>query len=89
MRWKKNVTVTREQGNVMLHLGKKQCNVPESDIYLVEVIKKGIHEDEKLKELIMEHDNSNETVTGLTLAKFILDYQDYLEKDNGYYEITM
>lgn len=89
MKWKKNVTVIREQGNIILCLGKKQCSVPETDIYLVKAIKTGVHDEEKLKELIMEHDSSNETVAGLTLAKFILDYQIYLEKDNDYYEITM
>lgn len=89
MKWKKNVTAIREQGNVILCLGKSQCPVPEADLYLVKAILKGVHEEEKLKQLIMEHDNSNETVAGLTLAKFILDYQDFIEKDNGYYEITM
>ncbi|HEX3021646.1 MAG TPA: hypothetical protein VHP81_04550, partial [Lachnospiraceae bacterium] len=60
-----------------------------ADLYLVEAIRKGIHEDDQLKKLIMEHDSSNEIVAGFTLAKFILDYQSYLEEDRGYYEITM
>lgn len=89
MKWKKNVTVIREQENVILCLGKNRCSVPEADIYLVKAIQKGIYEEEKLKGLIMKHDNSNEIVAGLTLAKFILDYQNFVEKDNGYYEITM
>ena len=89
MKWKKNVTIISKQGNVILCLGKKQRPVPELDIYLVKAIQKGIHDEEKLKELIMEHDNSNEIVAGFTLAKFILDYQNFVEKDNGYYEITM
>ena len=89
MKWKRKVTVTREQGESVLCLDKNRCSIPKADLYLVEAIWKGIHEDEKLKELIMEHDNCNEIVSGLTLAKFILDYQSYLEEDHGYYEITM
>lgn len=89
MKWKKSVTVIREEGNIILCLGKKQCPVSETDTYIVEAMIKGVHEEEKLKELIMERDNSNDTVAGLTLAKFILDYQIYLEKDDDYYEITM
>lgn len=89
MKWKRKVTVITEEGNVILCLGDNHCSVPETDLYLVNAVKKGIHEEEKLKELIMEHDNANEIVAGLTLAKFILDYQSYLEEDHGYYEITM
>lgn len=89
MKWKRKVLIITDQEKVFLCLGENRCFVPEADIYLVEAISKGIHEEEKLKELIMEHDNSNEIVAGLSLAKFILDYQSYIEKDNGYYEITM
>lgn len=89
MKWKRKVTVTREQEEVFLCLGKERCAIPESDIYLVEAVWKGTYEEEKLKELIMKHDNCNEIVSGFTLAKFILDYQNYIEKDHGYYEITM
>jgi len=89
MKWKKNVTVIEEQEIVILCLGKNQCPVKEADLYIVKAIKKGIYGEEKIKEMIMKHDNSNEIVAGLTLAKFILDYQSYLEKDKGYYEITM
>lgn len=89
MKLKRKVTVIREAGDVFLCLGQNRCSIPESDLYLVEAIRKGIHEEDRLKELIMEHDNSNEIVAGLTLAKFILDYQSYLEEDNGYYEIIM
>ncbi|MFA9466318.1 MAG: hypothetical protein ACERKN_18780 [Velocimicrobium sp.] len=81
--------VTIEQGKFVLCLGENCCLVPEADRYLVEAIREGIHQVEKLKILIMEHDNANEIVAGFTLAKFILDYQDYIEKDQGYYEITM
>lgn len=89
MRWKKKVEVLKEQGNSILCRGKNVRVVLEEDLYLVEAIKKGVHEEEKLKKLIMEHDNANEIIAGLTLAKFILDYQSYLEEDDGYYEITM
>jgi hypothetical protein len=89
MKWKRKVTVSTEQGNMFLCLGENRHPVSESERYLVEAIKAGIHEEEKLKELIMEHDNCNEIVAGFTLAKFILDYQNYIEKDNGYYEIIM
>jgi hypothetical protein len=89
MKWKRKVTVITEQGNTSLCLGDSRCPVPEADLYLVEAIRKGIHEDDQLKKLIMEHDSSNEIVAGFTLAKFILDYQSYLEEDRGYYEITM
>lgn len=89
MNWRRKVTIITEQGKIFLCLGENRCPVPEVDRYLVEAIKNGIHEQEKLKELIMGHDKSNEIVAGLTLAKFILDYQNYIEKDKGYYEITM
>jgi len=89
MKWKRKVTVTREQGESFLRLEKNRCSVPEADRYLVEAIWEGIQEEEKLKELIMKHDDCNEIVSGLTLAKFILDYQSYLEEDHGYYEITL
>jgi hypothetical protein len=89
MKWKRKVLIITEQDHTVLCLGKNLCAVPEADCYLVEAVKKGIHEEEKLKELIMQHDNSNEIVAGLTLAKFILDYQSYLEEDHGYYEITV
>ncbi len=89
MKWKRKVTITREQEEAFLCLDKNRCTIPESDLYLVEAIRKGTHEEEKLKELIMAHDSSNEIVAGLTLAKFILDYQSYLEEDNDYFEITM
>ncbi|MDK2808122.1 MAG: hypothetical protein PWP24_856 [Clostridiales bacterium] len=89
MKWKRKVKMTTEQGNVILWLGRNRCQVAQEDRYLAEAIKEGLHEEEKLKALIMEHDNANEIVAGFTLAKFILDYQDYIEKDHGYYEITM
>lgn len=89
MKWKRKVTVVTEQENLILCMGKTQCVVPDADAYLVEVIMTGIHEEEKLKKLIMKHDSCNEIVAGLTLAKFILDYQGFIEKDQGYYEITM
>lgn len=89
MKWKKNVRIIEKQGIVILCLGKNSCTVSESDIYLVNAMKNGIHEEENLKEMIMKHDNANEAVAGFTLAKFILDYQNYLEKDKGYYEITL
>ena len=89
MKWKKNVTVTKEHENMILCLNKTQCVLKETDVYLAKAIKGGIHQEEKLKALIMEHDNANEVVAGFTLAKFILDYQFYLDKDDDYYEITM
>jgi hypothetical protein len=89
MKLKKNVTLIKEQEKIILCLNDKRCPVAEADIYLVKAIKRGISKEEKLKELIMEHDSSNETVAGFTLAKFILDYQFYLDNDDDYYEITM
>lgn len=89
MKWKRKVTVITEQGSPILCLGDSRYPVTEADLYLIEAIRDGIHEEEKLKELIMEHDKSDEILAGLTLAKFILDYQRFIEKDNGYFEITM
>lgn len=89
MKWKNRVEIISEHGNVILSLGKNRCPMVDTDYYLAEAIKKGIHKEEELKKLIMDHDESNEIVAGLTLAKFILDYQSYLEENNGYYEITM
>lgn len=89
MKWKRKVIIITEQEKAILCLGESRSPVPETDLYLVEAVRKGIHEEEKLKELIMEHDNTNDIIAGLTLAKFILDYQSYLEEDHGYYEIDM
>ncbi len=89
MKWKRKVTVNKEQGNTYLCLGDSRCPVSVEDLYLVEAIHHGMKEEDQLKKLIMKNDNANEIVAGLTLAKFILDYQNYLEEDHGYFEITM
>lgn len=89
MKWKRKVSIVREQDEIRLCLGEHWTNVAREDRYLVEAIQNGIDKEEQLKNLIMKHDQTNDIVSGLTLAKFILDYQDYLEKDHGYFEITM
>ena len=89
MKWKRTVRVTTAQGEIVLCLGETQCVVPEADRYLVEAIENGIHEEETLKQRIMKQENTNEIMAGLTLAKFILDYQQFIEKNYDYYEITM
>ena len=89
MKLKRKVSSITEQNGLVICLGDNRYNVPQEDAYLVEALSDGIYEEEKLKELIMKHDGCDEIVAGLVLAKFILDYHDYLEEDRGYYEITM
>lgn len=88
MRWKATVLIKRKDKQTNLYMGQKQMKVKEEDLYLVHAIEKGICEENTLAELVMEHEHVNEMVAGFTLAHFILAYQDYLEEDKEYYEIT-
>lgn len=89
MKWKRKVNMIEQEEEMVLCLGERWIVVAKEDTYLVEAIQNGTWEEEELKSLIMKHDQCNEIVAGLTLAKFILDYQDYIEKDQGYFEITV
>lgn len=88
MKWKRKVTLKTENNQFLLCHGENSLPVKNEDLYLVKAIKKGIHDENKLKHLVMEHDDTNETVAGFTLAQFILDYQEYIEDDKSHYEIT-
>lgn len=88
MKWKRKVSIVIQDEELILSLGENWSVVAKRDWYLVNAVKNGVCEEEELKCLIMEQDQCNDIVAGLTLAKFILDYQNYIEKEKGYFEIT-
>lgn len=88
MKWKRKVSIVIQDEELILSLGENWSVVAKRDWYLVNAVKNGVWEEEELKCLIMEQDQCNDIVAGLTLAKFILDYQNYIEKEKGYFEIT-
>lgn len=87
MRWKPEV-VLKKQDTYLLQLGTKQQPVLPKDTYLVEAMKGGITEDEKLIQCIMQHEQIDETAAAFGLAQFILDYGNFIAEDESHYLIT-
>lgn len=88
MIWKSGVVVTRKGDNLLLTFNAKEQKVKNKDIYLVEAVENGISNDEDLKRIIAVHEKSNEVMASLSLANFILCYQNFIDEDKEHYKIT-
>ena len=87
MKWKKEIIIKQEKGYILM-LDEEKCRVKQEDEYLVKVMKRGIEKNEELKTVIMKEKQVSDAVAGFILAQFILDYQEFIENDNSYFEIV-
>lgn len=87
MKLKPEVKITKKNG-YCLTLHDQCCQVPATEEYLIRSIEHGITYEEELVKIIMKKENMNEIVASLTLAEFLVKYQDYIAKDDTRYIIT-
>lgn len=87
MKWKNGVTVLRDGSGYMLKLDNDMCMI-EEEAYIIEAVESGTCDDEELKKIIIKHEKSNDVIAGLTLARFILNYQRFVEEDREHYSIV-
>lgn len=87
MKWKENVIIEEESSFIRLRLDKKQVEIQKDDRYLANLMIHGIHDEKRLTELVMEQEHTNDMEAGFILAQFLLKYQDFIEEDQGFYEI--
>ena len=81
MKWKKNVTLEKQQP-WQLRLGDKVTPVAERDRYLIKAVEKGISNEEELVRLVAKEEGIDETAAAFGLAQFLLDYSDYIAETN-------
>ena len=88
MEWKKDVTVTGKKGTgYIIHQGEKKRSVAEEYSYLMEVIQKGIRDDQELIAYIMKEQKLEHTPSSFELAGFLIEYADFLAEDTSHYEV--
>ena len=87
MKWKKNVTLEKQQP-WQLRLGDKVTPVAERDRYLIKAVEKGISNEEELVRLVAKEEGIDETAAAFGLAQFLLDYSDYIADDKSYFMIA-
>lgn len=86
MRLKDGVTITkrREQEYILNYRGREKAVRPEQ-VYLLEALQSGIRDNRVFVSLIMDRERCGETASGFVLAGFLIDYGDFLEKEDYYY----
>ena len=84
----KEGTMIYKKEQYILELNNEKCRVNREDAYLIDALHSGVEKSEELKKLIMKEKKVNEAAAGFTIARFILDYQNYLEEDKSFFEIT-
>ena len=87
MKLKEGILIHKKE-QYILELNNEKCRVNREDAYLIDALHCGVEKSEELKKLIMKEKRVNEAAAGFTLARFILDYQNYLEEDKSFFEIT-
>lgn len=86
MKLKKEVKIVNES-NLVLQLGILQCAVPGKDKYLIERLQQGDTEEKDLIALIMKKEDIGVIAASFGLGQFIIDYADYIEDSEEYYQI--
>lgn len=77
MNWKDGVTIKREK-TVWLVLSKLKKEVAKEDLPIIELLEKGVTEDNELQSKVAAAYSENEAEAGLRLAQFVEDYADFL-----------
>ena len=88
MKFKKGVIINgNDETPYMLQLEYKKCKVADSDMYLVEALRKSVVSKEKLLKMIMDKEHIDSTAASFGLGQFIIDYSEYLEDEKKHYKI--
>ena len=78
MKLKADVLVEKAEG-LKLRLGKKEKPVEEKDLEILELMEKGISDDDEMVRELAKKTGEDTISTGFRLAQFVEDYGDYLE----------
>lgn len=82
MQFKPKVTLT-DQNGWRLCMGSRASPVAPKDVYLAKAIAQGVGDIEQLKTLIANAEAVDEVAAALVLARFILDYGDFIAEDSS------
>jgi len=89
MKWKKGVTVTKNQdkGYLLKSETQEQAVLPEHR-YLMDAIQNGMEDDRALIAYIMEKERMDEVPSRFELAGFLIEYRNFIAEDTSHYEIV-
>ncbi|MDD3219175.1 MAG: hypothetical protein PHC41_06115 [Lachnospiraceae bacterium] len=88
MEWKSNVSVTKGDSYVIAD-GTHEKKASKEDEYIIAAMEKGICDDEKLLQVIMEQEQYTEMIARLRLAEFVVEYGDYIAPIQRHMKIEM